>query len=236
MVRDAVVMLGPYPVLISVDFDAFEGEVVYLYGPNGSGKTTLLRLIAGYLSVAKGEAKVFGLDAKADRRAIRQYVGYLGHHAHLYDDLTAEENIRFAQRVTRTTEDDPLSIAKDLGLSQKTMNLKVHKLSAGQRKRVSMAIATMRRPQLLLLDEPHAALDEQGKDLVDDLMRRYAASGRTVIVASHEVERVKAASDRGYLCDRGILIGPEIAPSRANTTTKATVQPSGASQVDGHSD
>ncbi len=231
MVRDAVVMLGHYPVLISVNFDAFEGEVVYLYGPNGSGKTTLLRLIAGYLSAAKGQAMVFGLDAKADRRAIRQYVGYLGHQAHLYDDLTAEENVRFAQRATRSTDGDPMKIAKDLGLSPKTMGLKVHKLSAGQRKRVSMAIATMRHPQLLLLDEPHAALDEQGKDLVDQLMRRYASTGRTVIVASHEVERVKAASDRGYLCDRGILIGPEVNPAKGGY--RVAPQLGDAGEVDG---
>ena len=96
--RAAVAVLGRFPALAGVDLDVEQGEIVLVQGPNGAGKTSLLRACAGLLAVASGEAEVLGHDLRRDRRAVRRQVGLLGHATALYDDLTVEDNVRFAVR------------------------------------------------------------------------------------------------------------------------------------------
>jgi len=93
--RAVTVLLGRFPALARVDFDAFEGEVVFIRGPNGSGKTTLLRLIAGLVEAFDGSVAVFGRDPRSEARAIRREVSFLSHATLLYEDLTARENLAF---------------------------------------------------------------------------------------------------------------------------------------------
>ena len=96
--RAAVSLLGRFPALAGVDLDVAGGEVVLVQGPNGAGKTTLLRAAAGLVAVASGEAEVLGHDLTRDRRAVRRRVGLLGHATFLYDDLSVDDNVRFAVR------------------------------------------------------------------------------------------------------------------------------------------
>src|SRR4030088_214760 len=96
--RSAVAVLGGFPVLAGVDLDVARGGVVLLQGPNGAGKTSLLRAGAGLLPVVSGRAEVLGYDLLADRRSVRRHIGLLGHATSLYDDLTVEDNVRFAVR------------------------------------------------------------------------------------------------------------------------------------------
>src|SRR5688572_30374975 len=93
--RATVVLAGRFPALSGVDLDVRAGESVLVEGPNGAGKTTLLRTCAGLLPIAGGTASVLGADLARDRRSIRRQVGYLGHAAGLYDDLSVAENVRF---------------------------------------------------------------------------------------------------------------------------------------------
>src|SRR5436305_10685989 len=96
--RSAVSLLGRFPALAGVDLDVEAGEIVLLHGPNGAGKTTLLRACAGLVAIGSGEAMVLGHDLGRDRKAVRRQVGLLGHASGLYDDLTVEDNLRFAAR------------------------------------------------------------------------------------------------------------------------------------------
>ncbi len=96
--RSAVALLGEFPVLAGADLDVETGEIVLLQGANGAGKTSLLRACAGLLAVVSGTAEVLGCDLMVDRRAVRRRVGLLGHATRLYDDLTVEDNVRFAVR------------------------------------------------------------------------------------------------------------------------------------------
>src|SRR6478752_18682 len=96
--RSAVSLLGRFPALAGVDLDVDHGEIVLLQGPNGAGKTTLLKACAGLVEVVDGEAEVLGVDLRADRKAVRLRVGYLGHSTGLYDDLTVADNLRFWTR------------------------------------------------------------------------------------------------------------------------------------------
>lgn len=194
--RSAVALAGRFPVLAGVDLDVARGDVVLLRGANGAGKTSLLRACAGLLRVVAGEASVLGHDIIADQRAVRRRVGLLGHQTGLYDEMTAADNVRFALKAARA----PLSAAAPamemLGLTGRLASTRVASLSAGQRRRVSLGILVARDPELWLLDEPHAGLDAEHRDLLDGLVRAASGRGATVVLASHEAERAGSLAHR----------------------------------------
>lgn len=194
----AVSLIGRFPALAGADLRVEPGEVVLLQGPNGAGKSTLLRLCAGLAPLHQGRGSVLGEDLadKAGRRAVRRRVGLLGHGTALYDDLTVEQNIRFWAAANGSPDDQIDAVMDRLGVGGRLRSVPVSGLSAGQRRRTSMAVLVCRRPQLWLLDEPHAGLDRDGRDLVDDLVKQAVASGATAVVASHELDRVKGLATR----------------------------------------
>ncbi|SRR6266545_6994213 len=194
--RAAVSVLGRFPALAGVDLDVRSGEIVLIQGPNGAGKTTLLRACAGLVPVVAGEAVVLGHDLRGERRSVRRQVGLLGHSTTLYDDLTVADNVRFWARAAGAPRADADAALAQFGLDGRLASTPVARLSAGQRRRTSIAAMVARRPQLWLLDEPHAGLDQAGRDVLDRLVRDAAAAGATVLVASHEVDRSRALAGR----------------------------------------
>jgi len=203
--RSAVSLLGRFPALAGVDLDVDRGEIVLLQGPNGAGKTTLLRVCAGLAPVAAGDAVVLGVDLRADGRAVRRRVGLLGHATALYDELTVADNLRFWCRAARADGADAERAMDRLGLAGRLRDVPVGRLSAGQRRRVAIAVVVARRPELWLLDEPHAGLDQDGRDLLDGLVVDAAAAGATVLVASHELDRAHALAHRRVTIAGGVV-------------------------------
>ncbi len=194
--EDAVAVLGAFPALAGASLRVEQGEIVLLRGPNGAGKTTLLRLCAGLVPLVRGSGHVLGLDLTVDREEIRRSVGLLGHHNGLYLDLTVDENVRFWGATVGATPDE-LRAAKSLvGIAERIETVAVRRLSAGQKRRTALACLIARRARLWLLDEPHAGLDATARDDLDDMLRRAAGSGATVIVASHELERAGSLATR----------------------------------------
>ncbi|MGH9278193.1 MAG: heme ABC exporter ATP-binding protein CcmA [Acidimicrobiales bacterium] len=217
--RAAVSLLGRFPALAGADLDVAEGETVLLQGPNGAGKTTLLRACAGLVPLATGEAEVLGVDLRRDRKGVRRRVGLLGHASFLYDELTVAENLRFAARAAGRRTADAHDAMERLGLAGRLSGLAVTKLSAGQRRRVALAAVLARRPELWLLDEPHAGLDAAGRDLLDTLVREAVVEGATVLMASHELDRASALAQRRVTMAGGRVSGglPAAAPAPAPT-------------------
>ncbi|MGI9623639.1 MAG: heme ABC exporter ATP-binding protein CcmA [Acidimicrobiales bacterium] len=202
-----VTLLGRFPALAGVDLEVGTGEIVLLQGPNGAGKSTLLRLCAGLLRVESGSGQVLGHDLATERVAVRTRVGVLGHATGLYDDLTVAENVRFWAQASRA-DLAQVDVALDhLGLAGRLRDVQVRRLSAGQRRRVALATMLVRRPELWLLDEPHAALDQEGRDLVDHVVTDAAAAGATVLLASHELERVAGVARRTVTIAGGVIVG-----------------------------
>ncbi|MEO6120993.1 MAG: ATP-binding cassette domain-containing protein, partial [Acidimicrobiales bacterium] len=172
-----------------------------------------LRACAGLLAFTAGQAFVLGHDLRADRRALRRRVGLLGHAGFLYDDLTVGDNVRFA---VRAAGGDPATVGPALArleLGGRLRDLAVARLSAGQRRRVALAVLVARRPALWLLDEPHAGLDAAGRDLLDDLVGEASASGATVLFASHEADRAEALAGRAVR-----MVGGQVQPAPAAAT------------------
>ena len=203
--RGAVALLGRFPALAGVDLDIAARSIVLLRGANGAGKTTLLRTLAGLVPVAGGDAEVLGVDLVADRRAIRHRVGLLGHATGLYDDLTVGDNVRFWGRAAGAETADVENALGRLGLDGRLRSVAVGRLSAGQRRRTSLACLIARRPELWLLDEPHAGLDQDGRDLVDDLVREAVTAGATVVLSSHELDRSLRLADSVVTIAGGVV-------------------------------
>jgi heme ABC exporter ATP-binding subunit CcmA len=194
--RSAVALLGGFPVLAGVDLDVGEGDVVLLQGANGTGKTSLLRACAGLLPIVSGTAEVLGCDLLADRRSVRRHIGLLGHATSLYDDLSVEDNVGFAVRASGGSRSAVGPALERLGLSERLRGVAVGRLSAGQRRRTALAVVVARDPRLWLLDEPHAGLDAEHRDLLDGLIRDATGRGATVLMASHEHDRAVARAGR----------------------------------------
>jgi len=234
LLRAAVALAGRFPALAGVDLVVAPGEVVVLEGANGAGKTSLLRACAGLLPVTQGDAVVLGCDLRRDRAGVRRLVGLLGHDATLYDDLTVAENVRFAVRAGvggrdgRGREVDARIVAslERLGLTGRLARTTAGRLSAGQRRRTVLATLVARRPQLWLLDEPHAAFDAEGRRVVDSVVRDAAAGGAAVILASHEHEVSSSLADRVVS-----MAGGRVVAHAATTPAAAVVTPATAAQV-----
>jgi heme ABC exporter ATP-binding subunit CcmA len=212
--RRTVVLVGRFPALTGVDLTVSTGEIVLLQGPNGAGKTTLLRTSAGLLPVASGSASVLGVDLARDRRAVRRWVGLLAHTTHLYDDLTVSDNALFWARSTGASTGEAVAALDRLDVPRRLRDVSVQRLSAGQRRRVAIACVVARRPRLWLLDEPHAGLDQEGRDLVDGLLREASAAGATVLFASHELDRALSVATRVVTLAAGAVVEAEGAAPR----------------------
>lgn len=205
-IRSAVCLLGRFPALAGADLDVDEGEIVLLSGPNGAGKSTLLRLLAGLVPLHSGCAVVLGHDLAHDRRGARRSLGLVGHDTFCYDDLSVAENLRFAARAAGRATGGGERAMDRLGLTA-IAGVQHGRLSAGQKRRLALAVALAREPKLLLLDEPHAGLDAQGREVLDEIVAAAPGEGRAVLLASHELERARALAHREVKVVAGRTLG-----------------------------
>ena len=205
--RDAVALSGRFPLLAGVDLEVGVGETVLIEGPNGAGKTSLLRVAAGLVPVASGRATVLGLDPARHRTEVRRRVGVLAHASHLYDDLNVRENVRFAVKAAGADTSRIEDACERLGLTGRLLRTGAAKLSAGQRRRVALAVLVARAPDLWLLDEPHAGLDASARSLLNEIIVEATAGGATAIVVSHEPGLVESMATRSITITGGRVTG-----------------------------
>ena len=199
-------MFDGLAAISAVNLEVAEGETVWLRGWNGSGKTTLLRLIATAISPTFGGGSVLGFDLRTERSAIRARTDLLSHETRLYGDLTAVENLRFACSLYGCDPRLAGPALDQVGLEE-VAAVRVARFSQGMRQRLALARCLMRRPALILLDEPYAALDVEARVVVDGLLTAAQAGGQTVVVASHEAPPAQLI-DREVIMDGGRVITP----------------------------
>ncbi len=192
-------------VIEEVSFSVEPGQVVGLLGANGSGKSTLLSAVAGAKKPDAGIVTLFDIDQAKQRDAYRAKVGYVPQENPLIDELTCLDNLRIfsplsGAEIKALLEQPPLAVLGVAGYIDK----KVSGLSGGMKKRLSLAETLIRNPELLLLDEPFAALDLVAKYDIMSYIISYKQAGGMVLVASHE-EAVLSFCDRVYFVNHGKL-------------------------------
>jgi heme exporter protein A len=185
LLRSVTRVFGATPALVRADLTVVPGEVVLVRGPNGAGKTTLLRVVATAISPTYGGGAVLGHDLLRGREEIRRGTELLGHRTRLYGDLTAAENLRFACSLYGLDPGGIDAALSRVGLAH-VAGHRVGGFSHGMRQRVALARAVLRRPLLLLLDDPAAGLDAAAREVLADVVAEARAEGRTVVVTAHE--------------------------------------------------
>ena len=228
-VRDLVVQRGRVQALRGISFETRPGEVTGLLGPSGCGKSTLMRAVVGVQVVQSGEVEVLGLPA-GDRR-LRDRVGYVTQAPSVYDDLTVAENLRFFARVlgVQRTEIDRCVEAVDLGSRRDQV---VNRLSGGERSRVSLAVALLGSPELLVLDEPTVGLDPVLRRDLWAMFHRLADSGTAVLVSSHVMDEAERC-DRLLLMRDGELIAQDTPQALLDRTRTTDIENAFLSIVEG---
>ncbi|MBP2373556.1 ABC transporter ATP-binding protein [Paeniglutamicibacter psychrophenolicus] len=190
------VLRGKNLVLPGLDLLVPRGEVVGLLGPSGCGKSTLMRAIVGTQIISGGDVKVLGDTAGS--AALRRRVGYMTQEASIYDDLPVTANLNYFAKIIGAPPAQVAEIIErtDLGSVARAM---AADLSGGQRSRLSLAIALLGSPELLVLDEPTVGLDPVLRVALWELFAELAAEGVTLLVSSHVM-------DEATRCDRLILM------------------------------
>jgi heme ABC exporter ATP-binding subunit CcmA len=203
-VSDVGKRFGAVTVLEGVSLEVRAGETLALLGANGAGKTTLLRIVATLLRPSRGRAVVADLDCVRDADRVRGLVAYAGHGCHLYEDLTAQENLRFWMTLAGgpTADDDIQGALSAVDLDRVEAD-RVRTFSAGMKRRLSLARLLLVRPRVLLLDEPFASLDQHAKKWLAEHLLAFRARGGAIVMTTHSFGRELEIADRVAILAEG---------------------------------
>ncbi len=174
-------------------------------GHNGSGKSTLLRILSTAIKPTGGSATVFGADVMKEPTRVRGLIAFLTHYPGLYDDLTAEENLRFACKMLGEDFSRIPALLERVGLLREAKET-VRTFSAGMQRRLSLARLLLQRPRLLLLDEPYNNFDPAGIGLVNDVVRETRAAGGSAMIVLHDRHSAGDMLDRLVAFKQGLIL------------------------------
>jgi ABC-2 type transport system ATP-binding protein len=206
--NDLSVYYGRYRGIHELNLRVEEGEVYGFLGPNGAGKTTTLRVLLDIIRPTAGRAAVFGLDCQKDGVQIRRRIGYIPGELKLYAQLRADEYFDMVARVSGAAVDPAYrrQLCERLELDPRRP---MRTYSRGNKQKAGLVAAFMRRPDLLILDEPTTGLDPLIQQHVLDLVREARAEGRTVFFSSHVLPEVQAVCDRAGIIRAGQIVATE---------------------------
>jgi ABC-2 type transport system ATP-binding protein len=189
-------------ILKKVSVDIAAGVVTGLLGPSGSGKTTLMRAVVGVQRTSGGSIEVLGLPA--GHPGLRDRIGYLTQAPSVYFDLTVEENLRYFAAVLTAGSDDVSRVVEEVDLGDHAGDL-VGRLSEGEKARVSLAVALLGRPDLVVLDEPTVGLDPILRRDLWNLFHQLADGGTTVLASSHVMDEAERCNHLLLLRDGQLI-------------------------------
>ena len=209
---------GPIQVLQGLDMAVEEGSIYGLLGPSGCGKTTLLKTILGFLAPESGSLSVKGEIPGSD-------VGYSPQEIALYPDLSIAETMRFHGRLHGMKSEQILSRQSWLidFLDLPEPNRPVGKLSGGQKRRVSLAVALLHEPNLLLLDEPTVGVDPELRARIWNHLQEIASSGTTIVITTHYIDEAGKANRVGLMRD-GVLLAEDTPQSVMESQSSSSLE------------
>lgn len=215
--RDLQIELGGRPVLKRLTFEIPEGKIIGLLGPSGAGKTTLIRTIVGRQKIGEGSVEIFGLPA-GDKR-LRAEIGYMTQAPAVYPDLSVRENVRYFAAMRNLPKGGADAVIKQVELGAQAKQL-FATLSGGQKSRVSLAIALLGRPKLLVLDEPTVGVDPVLRRQLWQLFTELAAHGTTLIISSHVMDEADHCQELLLIRDGRALASGSPRELRERTDSK----------------
>jgi ABC-2 type transport system ATP-binding protein len=200
-IRGLVKRFGDVVAVAGLDLEVREGECFGLLGPNGAGKTTTIEIVEGLQPPTSGEVTVLGMRWDRDARRIRERIGVQLQETVLQGLLTVRETLRLFASFYRRAR--PVEhVLADVGLEEKA-SARVQGLSGGQRQRLAVGCAFVGDPDVLFLDEPTTGLDPAARRALWEVIRRYRARGKTVVLTTHYMEEAERLCERIAIVDRG---------------------------------
>jgi ABC-2 type transport system ATP-binding protein len=217
MVNEVSKSYGKKVVLNNVSLNVEAGQIYGLIGPSGSGKTTLVKQIVGMDYPSKGDIRV--LDTKVPNLGLLQKIGYMAQADALYTDLTGEENLAFFSalfKLKKKKQKERIAYAANLVNLTSELNKRVSAYSGGMKRRLSLAVALIQDPDVLILDEPTVGIDPELRQSIWKELYRLKESGKTILVTTHVMDEAEKCD---YLA---MLREGEILTSGAPEALKAT--------------
>lgn len=197
------------PVLKGISFTVRTGEILCMLGPNGAGKTTTINILSAALESDGGDIMFKGKPTGRQLRAYKQALGIVPQDVALYEELSAEQNLKFFASLYGLTGsrlekavNEALSFA---GLDDRRRD-KVKTFSGGMKRRLNIACAIAHHPELVIMDEPTVGIDPQSRSYILDSIKKLRDNGTTVIYTTHYMEEVEAISSRIIIMDHGSMI------------------------------
>jgi ABC-2 type transport system ATP-binding protein len=195
---------GDVKAVNSISFSIIKGEVFGMLGPNGAGKSTTVEIIEGLRSADSGSATVLGMDVSKDTRTVKERIGVQSQSPALYPDLKVREIINFFRSLYKKSV--PTSQIIDLVSLQESQDVLFRNLSGGQQQRLSVALAFVNDPEIIVLDEPTTGLDPQARRAMWEVIETFRSSGKTVLLTTHYMEEAQRLCDRIAIMDYGQII------------------------------
>jgi heme exporter protein A len=206
-IRNLVKAFGSRAVLHGVDLTINEGDFVTLMGANGAGKTTLMHIVATLSKPTGGSVMINGYNATASATQLRRFIGLVSHKTLLYDDLSADQNLRFYARMYDVAQPAQRieTVLQQVGLWGRQHD-PVRTYSRGMQQRLAIARAMLHNPPILLLDEPDTGLDQHTADRLSELLSAVGINQRTILMTTHNLERGLSLGNRMVILAKGKII------------------------------
>lgn len=200
---------GNHQVLKNIRFSARKGSTVAIYGPNGAGKTTLFKILSTLWTPTEGSVTINGFDISTEPSNVRKSIGVLSHETFLYNDLTAEENLRFYGQMygidgelldSRVDE-----LLEKTGLTYRATD-RVSEFSRGMKQRLSISRALIHKPEILFMDEPYTGLDQNAANIFENILNEMDTQYATKLIVSHNIEQTFKLCNRAIILNSGEIV------------------------------
>lgn len=197
---------GKKQVLFDISLDVPYSQILGLLGPSGSGKSTLVKMISGIDIPSNGE--VYLLDEKMPKLSMMNKIGYMAQSDALYDELTAEENIKFFSsmyKLTKSKQKQRIAEVMELVNLSEHLKKQVKQYSGGMKRRLSLAIALIHEPPILILDEPTVGIDPVLRKSIWKELYKLKENGTTIIITTHVMDEVEKCDNLGMIRDGKLI-------------------------------
>ncbi|MCC5944287.1 MAG: ABC transporter ATP-binding protein [Bernardetiaceae bacterium] len=196
------------PAVQNLSLEVNEGEILGLLGANGAGKSTTINMLLGFLPPDSGTVKINKLDTSQNTQEVRRLIGYIPENVNLYPYLTGIENLDYFCRLAglKYTKAELQKVLSTCGLQNEAHTKKIATYSKGMRQKVGIAIAYAKKAKVYLLDEPASGLDPLASNEFSELLKKLAAEGAAILMASHDIFRVREVCHSIGILKKGELV------------------------------
>lgn len=188
-----------------ISFSVEQGEIFGFLGPNGAGKTTTIRTMMDFIRPTSGSITILGKDSHRDSTELKAIIGFLSGYVHLYNHWTGEEHIKYVQKLNGIT-DWPHNLIERFNFDT---SIKSKQLSSGNRQKLGIILCFMKKPKILIMDEPTNALDPLLQIEVYELLEEEAKKGTTIFMSSHNLTEVDRVCNRVGIIKEGKMVATE---------------------------